>query len=81
MKLKFKNQDFQTDVVVDLVSGQEKNQVIFSFAQDANPTPFNEFGGGNAMLIDNKQLRANIAKDGNKKVFHKIITVKPGVVI
>lgn len=36
MKLKFKNQDFETDAVnaiVDLFTGQEKNQATFSLAQ------------------------------------------------
>lgn len=63
MKLKFKNQDFQTDAVnavVDLFTGQEKNQATFSLAQGANPTLFNDFGVGNTMLIDEKQLAANM---------------------
>jgi|LSQX01.3.fsa_nt_gb type III restriction enzyme len=63
MKLKFKNQDFQTDAVnavVDLFVGQEKNQATFSLAQGNTLTLFNDFGMGNAMLIDDIHLTANM---------------------
>ena len=64
MKLKFKNQDFQTDAVnavADLFAGQEKLQSSFAIQSD-NPqlTLENEYGVGNKLLIDNKTLLANM---------------------
>ena len=64
MKLKFKNQDFQTDAVnavADLFAGQEKLQSSFTIQSD-NPqlTLENEYGVGNKILIDNKTLLANM---------------------
>ena len=64
MKLKFKNQAFQTDAVnaiADLFVGQEHKQSIFSVEQDNN-TIFmqNEFGIGNAQLIDDETLLENM---------------------
>lgn len=64
MKLKFKNQDFQTDAVnavVDLFSGQERTHSTFSV--DSNNTQqslMNEFGFGNSLLIDDSALLANM---------------------
>ena len=72
MKLKFKNQVFQTDAVnavVDLFTGQDKRQSTFSVDKSAQMTLLqNDFGIGNALLIDKDTLRANmheIQKRGN----------------
>ena len=64
MKLKFKNQDFQTSAVAavcDLFSGQEKKQATFSVVQESQ-TSFlqNEFGIGNALHLDSKAILANM---------------------
>ena len=64
MKLKFKNQEFQTDAVsavADLFAGQEKLQSSFTI-QSSNPQQSfeNEYGIGNKLLIDNKTLLANM---------------------
>ena len=51
MKLKFKNQTFQTDAVnavVDLFTGQEKTQSTFSVMDDRQTNFLNELGQGNA---------------------------------
>ena len=64
MKLKFKNQDFQTEAVnavADLFSGQERTHSTFSV--DSNHTQqslMNEFGFGNSLLIDDSDLLANM---------------------
>ena len=59
MKLKFKNQDFQTDAVnavVDLFAGQEKTSSTFS-VEGYQLNMLNEYGVGNALLIeDNTQV-------------------------
>ncbi|MCC8019179.1 MAG: DEAD/DEAH box helicase family protein, partial [Rikenellaceae bacterium] len=64
MKLKFKNQDFQTDAVnavADLFAGQEKMQSSFSIEPDSSGRLFdNEFGIGNKILIDDETLVANM---------------------
>lgn len=64
MKLKFKNQDFQTDavnVVADLFAGQERMQSSFSIEADNAQLAFeNEFGVGNRLAVDNKMLVANM---------------------
>ncbi len=56
MKLKFKNQEFQTDAVnaiTDLFKGQEKQKATFSVVKEAQTNLFNnEFGVGNRLLID-----------------------------
>lgn len=64
MKLKFKNQDFQTSAVnaiCDLFLGQEKKQATFSVALD-NQINFlqNEYGIGNALLLDDTAILANM---------------------
>lgn len=62
MKLKFVEQQFQTDAVnavCDLFAGQEKNQTTFSLEQE-NPSLFNEFGIGNAFLLDDATLLSNM---------------------
>ncbi len=60
MKLKFKTQDFQTDAVnavADLFIGQDKRQSTFSVAQGAQLSMIqNDFGVGNALLIDDTAL-------------------------
>jgi type III restriction enzyme len=64
MKLKFKNQDFQTEAVnavADLFSGQERMHSTFSV--DSNNTQqslMNEFGFGNLLLIDDNTLLSNM---------------------
>lgn len=64
MKLKFKHQDFQDDAVnavAGLFSGQEKQTTTFSIVQDSRPTLLeNQFGIGNALLIDEAALLANM---------------------
>lgn len=64
MKLKFKNQDFQTDAVnavAGLFSGQEKLQSTFEIVQDAQIGLFqNDLGIGNAINISDEQLSQNM---------------------
>lgn len=72
MKLKFKNQSFQTDAVnavVDLFTGQDKRQSTFSVDQGPQISLLqNDFGIGNALLLDDTALLANmheVQKRGN----------------
>ena len=54
MKLKFKNQDFQTDAVnaiVDLFAGQEKTRSTFSVVEEKQISLMNDLGIGNALPI------------------------------
>ena len=64
MKLKFKNQDFQTDAVnavADLFKGHERLQSTFEIAQDAQYSLFqNELGIGNGIRISDERLCANM---------------------
>ncbi|MEG0091710.1 MAG: DEAD/DEAH box helicase family protein, partial [Oscillospiraceae bacterium] len=64
MKLKFKNQDFQTSAVgavCDLFLGQEKKQATFSVVQDNQMTFLqNEFGIGNALYLDDSAILSNM---------------------
>ena len=63
MKLKFKNQDFQTDAVnsvVDLFVGQEKTKGTFSVDNNGMDNFLGTMGVGNALLIDHKTLAANM---------------------
>lgn len=64
MKLKFKSQDFQTDAVnaiADLFIGQNKGNATFSIVEEQQINLFqNEFGVGNAMLIESAALLANM---------------------
>ena len=63
MKLKFKNQEFQTDAVnsvVDLFIGQEKTKGTFSVDNDGMDNFLGTMGVGNALLIDHKTLAANM---------------------
>ena len=63
MKLKFKNQDFQTDAVnsvVDLFSGQEKTKGTFSVDNNGMDNFLGSMGVSNSMLIDRKKLVDNL---------------------
>ena len=64
MILKFKNQDFQTDAVnavCDLFSGQEKSSATFSIVEEQQISILqNEFGVGNALLINDAALQNNM---------------------
>lgn len=63
MKLKFKNQDFQTDAVnsvVDLFVGQEKTKGTFSVDNNGMDNFLGTMGVGNALLIDQKTLADNM---------------------
>lgn len=64
MKLKFKNQAFQTaavDAVCDLFLGQEKKQATFSVAQgDQMNFLQNDYGIGNALLLDDATILTNM---------------------
>lgn len=63
MKLKFKNQEFQTiaaDAVADLFAGQENKRSTFEISQDVQLTMHNEFGIGNAQLIPDILLEHNM---------------------
>lgn len=64
MKLKFKNQEYQTEAVnavVDLFQGQEKLQSTFEIAQDTQTSMLqNELGIGNGMVISEEQLNHNM---------------------
>ena len=65
MKLKFKNQEFQTDAasaVVDLFKGQEKLQSTFEITniESADLVNQNEFGVGNVVRISKEELLNNM---------------------
>lgn len=65
MKLKFKNQDFQTEAVnavADLFIGQEKSNNTFSIDDNAGQIRLiqNDFGFGNKLLVDDDTLIANM---------------------
>lgn len=64
MKLKFKNQQFQTDAVnsvADLFSGQEKMQSTFEITQGLQLSLVeNELGIGNGILISDEKLNENM---------------------
>ncbi|MEG2524022.1 MAG: DEAD/DEAH box helicase family protein [Oscillospiraceae bacterium] len=63
MKLKFKNQDFQTDAVnavVDLFAGQEKTRSTFSVVEEKQLSMMNELGIGNALYIAPQTLSDNM---------------------
>lgn len=65
MKLKFKNQEFQTEAVnavADLFAGQEKSTATFSIDDNAGQMRLlqNEFGIGNKLEIDNDTLISNM---------------------
>ena len=65
MKLKFKNQKFQTDAVnavVDLFRGQEEQNSTFSVIKDSvgNQMQFLEHQFGNDILIEDKKMLQNM---------------------
>lgn len=64
MKLKFVKQPFQTaavNSVADLFIGQEKKTTAFSIVRDDRPTLLeNQYGIGNALLIDDAAMLANL---------------------
>jgi len=67
LKLKFKNQDFQTEAVnavADLFIGQEKSTMTFSIDNNSDQMRFiqNDFGLGNKLEIDNDTLISNMHK-------------------
>jgi len=63
MKLKFKNQDFQTaavSAVVDLFIGQEKTRSTFSVVEEKQLSMMNDIGIGNALYVDPQTLSENM---------------------
>lgn len=64
MKLKFKNQSFQSDAVeavADLFAGQEKLQSSFAVEADKSSLLFEgEYGFGNKLVLDNKIVIENM---------------------
>ncbi|GHU55251.1 hypothetical protein AGMMS49975_16800 [Clostridia bacterium] len=63
MKLKFKNQDFQTDAVnavVDLFKGQRKKQDTFSITNETQLNLDVGIGVANALYITDEQLLKNM---------------------
>lgn len=65
MKLKFKQQDFQTEAVnavCDLFAGQRKVVSTFGMEQSGGQTSLmqNDYGIGNALLINEAELLANM---------------------
>ena len=67
MKLKFKNQNFQTDAVnavADLFEGQENAKMTFSIDNDYGTLnlQMNELGVGNKIAIDDDTLISNMHK-------------------
>jgi len=63
MKLKFKNQDFQTEAtnaVVDLFMGQENTHSTFSVDNDNQTRMMNDLGFGNVLHIDSETLEQNM---------------------
>ncbi|GFI56191.1 hypothetical protein IMSAG013_01246 [Clostridiales bacterium] len=76
MKLKFKKQGYQTDAtaaVVDLFAGQEKTTSTFTVMQEKQVNFFqNEFGIGNAQLIDDAAMLENL--HGIQKRFNLPLT-------
>ena len=63
MKLKFKNQDFQTDAVnsvVDLFAGMAKGVNMFLVDDGAQATFTGDLGEGNAIVVDDDMLLQNM---------------------
>lgn len=63
MKLKFKNQDFQTDAVnavVELFTGQEKTRSTFSVVEEKQMSLMNDLGVGNALFVDSQAISDNM---------------------
>ena len=84
MKLKFKNQDFQTDAVnsvVDLFAGQEKTRSTFSVVEEKQLSLMNDLGIGNALYIDEKAISDNMhaVQKRNKLPLTKLCTAEGDV--
>ena len=63
MKLKFKNQEFQTDAVnavVELFAGQERTHNTFSVEVGGQDSLFGNLGFGNVLRIDENALTENM---------------------
>lgn len=64
MKLKFKQQDFQTaavNAVCSLFEGQRKTTATFGMEQSGNQTVLQtEYGVGNALEISSSELLSNM---------------------
>lgn len=63
MKLKFKNQDFQTDAVnavADLFAGQEHTHSTFSVEVGGQGDLFGDLGFGNVLRIDDAAIAVNM---------------------
>ena len=64
MKLKFKNQDFQTDAVnavADLFQGHQKMRSTFEIVQEAQLSLWqNDLGIGNGISISDERLNENM---------------------
>ena len=64
MKLKFKKQAYQTDATsaaVNLFAGQEKIASTFTVMEERQLSLLqNEYGYGNALLIDHKKMLENM---------------------
>ena len=63
MKLKFKNQDFQTDAtnaVADLFLGQENKHSTFSVDNDHQTRMMSDLGFGNVLHIDTETMEQNM---------------------
>lgn len=63
MKLKFKNQTFQTDAVnaaCDLFLGQEKNTTTFDIIEERQIQIEKEYGTGNALFLDDTAILENM---------------------
>ena len=63
MKLKFKNQTFQTDAVnavCDLFLGQEKNTTTFDIIEERQIHIEKEYGTGNALFLDDTAILENM---------------------
>ncbi|MDR0914623.1 MAG: DEAD/DEAH box helicase family protein [Oscillospiraceae bacterium] len=74
MKLKFKDQSFQTDAVnavADLFNGQEKFSSTFSIIEERQINLHKEYGIGNALQISVESLLANMQEVQKKNALPK----------
>ena len=70
MKLKFKQQDYQTDAVnavADLFTGQEHTHSAFSVESGGQDNLFGDLGFGNALRIGDKAICTNLICNKNKE--------------
>lgn len=71
MKLKFKNQDFQTDAVnsvVDLFAGMAKGVNMFLVDDGAQVALTGDLGEGNAIVVDDDMLLQNMILSKNETI-------------